>query len=180
MRFFRTVFMTVALITSATFAAGAQAPAQPAPAKIGVVNSTTFSNTTGGITRYVSAIRVLETEFKPRRDEIMQLVARFDELQKTPAGMTPPQLQTRLEQAETLQRDITRKQEDARAAYARRFTQLTAPLQKTIGDALVAFAKARGLDIILAMAKFPEGLLLVNPGVDLTAAFIRDFNSKNP
>ncbi len=180
MRFSRTVFMIAALLTCATFAVDAQVPVQPAPAKIGVVNSATFSNTTGGITRYVAAMRVLEAEFKPRRDEIVQLAARFDELQNTTPSMTPPQLQARREQAETLQRDITRKQEDARAAYAKRFTQLTAPIQKTIGDALVAFSKARGLDIILDMAKFPEGLLLVNPGVDLTAAFIRDFNTKNP
>ena len=172
--------LAIAFAMIVATSSGAQVPAQIAPAKVGVVNTAAFSNTTGGITRFVNAIRTLDGEFLARRNDITQSVARLEELQRVPAGMTQPQLTARQEQAETLQIQITRKQEDARVAYSKRFAQLTAPIQKSILDSLTAFAKARGIDVLLDVSKFQEGLLLVNPGSDLTAAFIRDFNSKNP
>ena len=80
------VFIFLALITF-TAAANAQVPvasAQAAPLKVGVVNTAMFGNSTGGITKLVAVLRVLETEFKPRRDEITALVTRFEALQKQP------------------------------------------------------------------------------------------------
>lgn len=180
MKLARTFLMLVASLTLMTLAADAQVPVQTAPAKVGIVNSARFSNATGGITRYVNALRTLENEFRPRRDEITQLVSRLEGLQNVPAGATQAQIATRRDQAQTLQIEITRKQEDARTAYTRRFAQLTDPIQKSIVDALKAFARARGIDVIIDQSKFPEGVLLVNENADLTAAFIRDFNGKNP
>ena len=182
MKTLRNVFVAiVALFAAATAISGqATVPAQTTPAKVGIVRSATFANATGGITRYVNAIRTIDNEFRPRRDEITQLVTRFEALQNGPANETPAQLRTRQDQAQTLQIDITRKQEDARVAYTRRFAQLTDPLQKSIVDALTAFAKARGIDVLIDASKFQEGLLLVNEGADITAAFVRDYNSKNP
>jgi Skp family chaperone for outer membrane proteins len=172
------------LITVVTFGsiASAQVPAaQPAaPAKIGLINSGKFSDTTGGITRLVNAVRTVDAEFKPRRDEIAQLVARFNTLQQVPPNTPPAQLTTRREQAEMLQIEIQRKQEDARSAYARRMSTMTDPIRLSVLNSLEAFAKQRGIDVLLDISKFPDGLLLVNPGAELTSAFIRDFNSKNP
>lgn len=180
MRFARTVFLIVASLMLTTLAVNAQVPAQAAPAKVGLVNTSTFSNSTGGITRFVNALRNLDNEFRARRDAISQRVARLEALQTVPAGETSAQMETRRDQAQTLQIEITRLQEDARTAYTRRFSQLTDPIQKSMVDALQAFAKARGIDVLIDVSKFPEGVLLVNPNADLTAAFIRDFNSKNP
>lgn len=180
MKLARTVFMIIASLTLTTLAATAQVPAQTVPAKVGVMNSSMFSNSTGGITRFVNALRTQDNEFKGRRDEITQLVGRLAGLRNVPTGMTEAQLVTRRDQAQTLQVEITRKQEDARIAYSRRFSQLTDPIQKSIVDALKAFGKARGLDVLIDVSRFPEGVLLVNENADLTAAFIRDFNSKNP
>ncbi len=174
------IVLAIAFAGIAATHVNAQVPAQAAPAKVGVVNSAAFSNPTGGITRFVNAIKTIDAEFLSRRNDINQSVTRFDELQKVPAGMTPQQLSARREQAETLQIEIRRKQEDARAAYTKRFAQLTDPIQKSIVDSLTAFAKARSIDVLIDVSKFPDGLLLVNRGADLTAAFIRDFNSKNP
>ena len=180
MTLFKTLLLIIVTIGGAGTVAKAQAPAQNAPAKVGFVNSAAFSNPTTGITRFVTAIRTLDGEFVARRTEITQLVARLDELQKVPAGMTGAALDARRDQAETLQIDVTRKQEDARTAYTRRFAQLTDPIQKTIVDSLRVFARARGIDVLIDTSKFPEGVLVVNENADLTSAFIRDFNSKNP
>ena len=183
MRFRTLLFISFAFIAFVS-AANAQAPAasaQVAPLKVGIVNSDMFINPTGGITKLVAALRTLETEFKPRRDDITALVTRLDTLQKQPtANVPPPQLVARQEQAQALQTEIRRKQEDARVAYGKRFSTLTDPIRLSIFNALEAYAKARGIDLLVDQAKFPDGMLLVNKNADLTAAFVKDFNAKNP
>ena len=52
------------------------------------------------------------------------------------------------------------------------------PLQEEIGKALEAFAKARGINVIIDAAQVP--LLYAAESIDITKAFITDFNSKNP
>ena len=86
----------------------------------------------------------------------------------------------RREQAQTLQIEIQRKQEDARVAYSKRLSALTDPIRLSIFNALETYSKARGVDLLIDLAKFPDGVLLVNQNADMTAAFIRDYNSKNP
>jgi len=172
------VFVLAAAMTFTTQIT-AQAPAPP-PAKVGFINSDLFANRSGGITRLVNALKTLDAEFKARRDEITQLVSRFDALQQVPPGTTPAQLATRRDQAQTLQIDIQRKQEDARVAYAKRLAALTNPIRLSVFNALEAYAKQRGIDVLIDQSKFPDGILLTNPNADLTPAFIRDINSRNP
>ena len=170
-----------ALLTTFAALAAGQAPVQTAPVKVGVVNSLQFSNPQGGITRLTTALRTLETEFKPRRDEIAGLVSRFNELQKpAPPNQTREQLAARRDQAQTLQIDITRKQEDARTAYTKRLSALTDPIRQSIFTALQAYAKQRGLDLLIDASKFPDGVYLMNEAADLTPGFIRDYNTRNP
>jgi Skp family chaperone for outer membrane proteins len=181
MKFLKVIFSISVTLAGLAISANAQAaPAQATPAKVGFVNSAAFSNQTAGITRFVNALKTLDNEFLQRRTEITQLVARLEELQKVPPGTTEAQLEVRRDQAQTLQVDVTRKQEDARTAYTKRFAQLTDPIQKSIVDSLRVFARSRGIDVLIDISKFPEGVLLVNENVDLTTAFIRDFNAKNP
>jgi len=158
----------------------AQAPAQTTAAKVGLINTETFSASTGGVTRLVNAIKAVDAEFKPRRDEITQLIARLNSLQQIPAGTPQAQIAQRRDQAKTLQIEIQRKQEDARAAYTKRMATQTNPIRQSIFTALEAFAKQRGVDVLIDISKYPVGVLLVNQTADMTPAFIRDFNSKNP
>ena len=60
----------------------------------------------------------------------------------------------------------------------RRRQELFSPLQDEIGRALEAFAKARGINVIIDGAQVP--LLYAADSIDITRAFITDFNSKNP
>lgn len=179
MRLAITVFILAAAVTFTTTLT-AQAPVQAAPAKVGVINSEMFTSATGGITRLVNALKALDAEFRPRRDEITQLVTRFNALQQVPPNTQPAQLAARREQAETLQIEIQRKQEDARVAYAKRLSTLTNQIRLSVFNALEAYARQRGIDVLIDLAKFPDGVLLVNKNTDLTPGFIRDFNSKNP
>ena len=179
MTFLKTLLL-LALITACSVLINAQVSPQIVPAKVGIINSESFANPTGGITRLVNALKTIQTEFKPRRDEIAQLVARLDSLQQVPPNTPAAQLATRRDQAETLRIDIQRKQEDARVAYAKRLAGLTDPIRASVYTALEAYTKQHGIDVLIDASKFPEGVLLANRNADLTAGFIRDFNSKNP
>lgn len=177
---FAKFFLILAAITFSVSLAEAQAPvAQPGPAKIGIVNSAMFMDEKAGITRLTNALKALDIEFKPRRDEIASLVNRLNGI-NVPANATPAQRNTAREQAETLQLDIRRKQEDARGAYAKRLSTLTDPIRLSVFAALEAYAKQRGIDMLIDVAKLPDTAFLVNKGADLTPAFIREYNSRNP
>ena len=179
-----TKFVVVfAIMLTFVVLAEAQAPAgvaaQTAPVKVGIVNSEAFMNPTAGITRLTNALKTLDAEFKPKRDEITTLVNRLNAI-NVPATATPAQRNTAREQAETLQIDIRRKQEDARVAYAKRLSTLTDPIRLSVFAALEAYAKQRGIDLLIDVAKFPDGVFLVNKGSDLTGAFVREYNTRNP
>jgi Skp family chaperone for outer membrane proteins len=174
---FAKYFLSIILIAMCASIAAAQAPAQPGPAKIGIIDSNLFADPTAGIKRLVTALKTLETEFKPKRDEITQLVSRFNTLQ---ADAVKAPTAAKQEQLQTLQIEITRKQEDARVAYGKRNAALANPIRASVYTALEAFTKQRGVDVLIDMSKFPEGVLVANRGVDLTPAFIREYNSKNP
>jgi len=87
-------------------------------------------------------------------------------------------LQTKVDQLEQLKKDIQRKGEDAQTNYNRRRQELFAPLQTEVGNALEAFAKARGINVIIDAASVP--LLYASESIDITRAFITEFNAKNP
>ena len=87
-------------------------------------------------------------------------------------------MQTKIDQLDQLKKDTQRKAEDAQAAYNRRRQELFTPLQEEIGKALEVFAKARGINVIIDGAQVP--LLYAADSIDITRAFITDFNSKNP
>jgi Skp family chaperone for outer membrane proteins len=55
---------------------------------------------------------------------------------------------------------------------------LFTPLQDEIGKALEVFAKARGITAIIDGTQVP--LLYAADNIDITRAFITEFNSKNP
>jgi Skp family chaperone for outer membrane proteins len=173
------VFVITAVLACMTFA-NAQVPVQTMPVKVGVVNTELFSDPKVGITRLVNALRSVETEFKPRRDEIAALVTRFETAQKVLSGSTREQIAAKREEAETLKLQIQRKQEDARVAYTKRLSALTDQIRLSIFAALEAFAKQRGIDLLVDLSKFPDGMFLVNRAADLTPAFIKDYNLKNP
>ena len=177
---FAKILLLLASIATLSSLAAAQAPAQTAPAKVGVIDSAMFADPTNGIKRLIAVQRTLEAEFKPKRDEITQLVTRFNSLQQVPPNTPPAQLATRREQAEALQIDIQRKQEDARVAFTKRTAALAGPIRTSVYTALEAYTKQRGIDVLIDVSKFPDGILLANRNVDLTPGFIRDFNSKNP
>ena len=176
------IFSVIALISSFT-ALRAQPAAAAQPLKIAVFDSDMLNDEKAGIKKLVTAFRSLEAEIKPRKDELVTLKAKYDlivkqiqDTQKTAPAIT---LQAKADEAEILKRDIERKQQDGQQFLDKRMKEVTGPIYQEIGNALQAFAKQRGIDIIYDMAKLNEAMMVVNPAVDITPAFVTDFNAKN-
>jgi len=152
--------------------------------RIAVIYSMDFQDPKNGIARFSAAITKLNGEFQKTQDDLTQTAQRLrqqqDEitkLQQTP-NVTPAQVQAKIEQLDQQKKDYTRRGEDAQAAYQRRRQELLSPLQEDVGKALDAYAKARGITIILDGSQMP--FLYAADSIDITKAFIADYNSKNP
>jgi Skp family chaperone for outer membrane proteins len=171
---------------------GAQAPATPSTvalpmSKMAVIYTDMFLDQKSGIAKFNSVMTKLNNEFQGLKNEIQGMQTRaqtlqdeITKLQSAPEGTPIDQrsLQAKIDQLEQLKKDIQRKGEDAQASYNRRRQELFGPLQDEIGKALEAYAKARGINVIIDAVQVP--LLYAADSIDITRAFIIDFNSKNP
>jgi outer membrane protein len=169
-------------------------PSTAAPAVVNVPNgrmaviyTEAFLDSKTGIARFNVLVTKLNGEFKTLKDEIQGMQTRgqaleteIQKLQSAPEGTPIDQrsLQAKIDQLEQLKKDIQRKGEDAQAAYNKRRQELFTPLQDEVGRALEAFAKARGINVIVDAGQVP--LLYIADSIDITRAFITEFNSKNP
>ena len=193
-RFFAAVGLltTVAVFTSAQTqrpAAGAPAAQPQASAsvavpdsKMAVIYSDAFLDSKTGIAKFNTLMSSLEREFQPRKTELQNLQTRINTLTKeitdTQAVADPNAIRVKREQLDQANLEFKRKGEDAEAAYTRRRQEIFMPLQKDIGTALEAFAKARGITVIVDGSSVP--FAYAADSIDITRAFINEFNSKNP
>lgn len=193
----------LATTVSAQQPAGRPATPQPTPApaapttapqtvalpvsKMAVIYTDMFLDQKTGIAKFNSVVTKLNGEFQKLKDEITQMQQRalaleteITKLREAPAGTPIDQraVQAKIDQLEQLKKDIQRKGEDAQIAYDRRRNELFDPLQQEIARALEAFAKARGINVIIDAARVP--LMYAAESIDITKAFIQDFNTKNP
>jgi len=188
----------VALLTTVAFISvsaqqakpGASAPASPAPqtnvavpdSKMALIYSDAFLDPKAGINRFTALMGTLNREFQPRQTELQSLQTKIQTLTKeindTASVADPKTIQTKRDQLEQAQTDYKRKGEDAQAAYERRRQEIFMPLQQDIGKALEAYAKARGITVIVDGSQVP--VVYAAESLDITKAFIAEFNSKNP
>jgi outer membrane protein len=171
---------------AATTAAPPQVVALP-NSKVAVIYSDAFMDPKAGIGKFTNALAKLNGEFQALKDEITAMTTRaqaleaeITKLQSAPEGTPIDQrsLQAKIDQLEQLKKDIQRKAEDAQNAYNRRRQELFAPLQQEIVVALGTFAKTRGINVMIDASAVP--LMYAAENIDITKAFITDFNSKNP
>ena len=155
--------------------------------KMAVIISDQFLDPKTGILKFGILITKLNGEFQKTKDDLTQMQTRAQQLQSeitklqnAPIG-TPidtKSIQAKGDQLEQLKKDIQRKSEDAQAAYTKRQGELFAPLQEDIGRALDVFAKAHNINLVIDAARVP--IIYAADSMDITQAFINEFNSKNP
>lgn len=166
------------------------ASGQTAPTKVVVVNSDAFRSEKTGITKYVNAIKAYNAEVAPINQEIDNMSARFANLAKdienlrsqaaTGVRIDEAAAQAKVDEAERLQIDIKRKEEDAKVRFARRQPIVVGSVTRDIAKALNDFAKLKGYSVIFDLAKDQVGFLVAigDAKVDVTAEFITYFNAR--
>lgn len=185
-------FIAVLTVLSMAFAASAfgQVPAA-GTGKIGLVNVNAFGAEKEGITKFRNALASLDPEFKPLNDQLntkrtryQTLATQIQEAQKPkPAGVpagTPPNLSAQIEEAQNLEIEIKRLQEDGKTKYERRYSQVVGPIFADIIKGLNEFAKAKGYAVILDGAKLEESGILMgfDDKYDVTKEFIAFYNTR--
>jgi Skp family chaperone for outer membrane proteins len=170
---------------------------QPAPtaqanvvvptSKLAVIYSDAFLDPKTGIAKFNVLQATLNREFQKQKDDLTQMQLRMQQLQdeinklqQAPAGTPIDQksLQAKIDQLEQLKKDYQRRGEDAQSGYTKRRGEIFAPLQDEIGKALEVFAKARSITLIIDGTQVP--MVYAADSIDITRAFIIEFNSKNP
>ena len=190
-------FAAVAVLTVAAFCVSAQtkpaatpaAPQAAAPqnvavpdSKMAMIYSDAFLDPKTGIARFNSLLATLNREFQPRQAELQALQTKINtltkEIEDTQNVADPNAIRTKRDQLAQMTTEFKRKGEDAEAAYGKRRQDIFLPLQQDIGKALEAFAKARGITVIVDGSQVP--VVYAADNIDITRAFINEFNSKNP
>jgi outer membrane protein len=151
--------------------------------KVALIDSSAFADEKQGISKFVSALKRVNAEFQPRQTEIQGLQQQIEkataDLQKAAPVQDPKVTQQQQDRIDQMKNDYQRKGEDAQAAFNKRLEEVLGPIYEDIGKALDAFAKARGITLILDVSKV-QGIVSAADAMDITRAFIADYNSKNP
>jgi len=169
--------------TPATSTAPTQTTASVPDSKIALIDSSAFGDEKQGILRIVTALKKLNAEFQPRQNELQTLQQQIDkataDLQKVQSVQDPKLTAQQADKIDTMKKDLQRKGEDAQAAFNKRQEEILSPILEDIAKALDVYAKAHGITMILDVTKLP-GIVSASDSLDITKAFIVEFNSKNP
>ena len=175
---------TALFIAAFAMFAGAQTAAPPttqpqaAPIKLAVIDSEAFADPKTGVKRLITASNQIDTELTPLRQQITTMNTRYQALAQKANARTITQQEA--DEADNLKRDLQRKQEDGQKRLDVLTRQKIAPILNDLSVAVQAYAKLKGYDIVLDTAKFAGTMIVINQGLDITNAFIADYNAKNP
>jgi Skp family chaperone for outer membrane proteins len=167
--------------------------ATPAPSnapvpdsKIALIDTSMFGDEQSGIFRYIDAAKSVRAEFLTRTNELdtiqkrlETLITEIQTLNKAPV-VDQKSIQAKQQQGQALQNEFKTKKDRLDEDVNKRAEQVIAPISQQIGQAMDQFARQRGVTMMLDTSKLLPAILTAVPAMDLTQAFIADFNSKNP
>jgi outer membrane protein len=191
----------VSMVALIAFATASQVFAQPAKpqttpvqtstvnvpvSKVAVIFSAAFQDPKQGIAKFSVLLNQLNSKYQKTQDDlnntaktINSLQEEVTKLQNSTAPVSPQTVQQKLDQIDQMKKDYQRRGEDAQAGYQRERQQVFQPLQDDVGKALDAYAKSRGITLVIDASQV-EGILYASDGIDITKAFISEYNLKNP
>lgn len=190
MKVFRTVVAAAAIAaitilaqTLLTRGVSSAETVQPAaPANIGIIDSALFGDEKNGISRVMAGMRQLDVKFEPLRTEIRNMRERLNtmraDLQKKRAIQDARMTAQQAEEADRLEVQIKRKQEDAQASYQKETRAVLEPLQADIANALTAYAQSKGITLVIDANRVP--ILYAASSLDITQDFIKEYNRTHP
>jgi Skp family chaperone for outer membrane proteins len=151
--------------------------------KVALIDSSAFADEKQGILKFVSAVKRVNAEFQPRYTDLQTLQQQIQKAEGDLAKAAPVQdakvSQQQQDKIDQMKKDYQRKGEDLQTAGNKRLEEVLGPIYEEIGKALDTFAKARGITLILDVSKV-QGIVSAADSLDITRAFIAEYNSKNP
>jgi Skp family chaperone for outer membrane proteins len=151
--------------------------------KVALIDSSAFADEKQGILKFVSAVKRVNAEFQPRYTDLQTLQQQITkaeaDLQKAAPVQDAKVSQQQQDKIDQMKKDYQRKGEDLQTAGNKRLEEVLGPIYEEIGKALDTFAKARGITLILDVSKV-QGIVSAADSLDITRAFIAEYNSKNP
>lgn len=162
------------------------APARPAAgaAQTGRVAVIDFSAFPSQVGQMKKAIDALNAQFAAQTRDLQALQDKLVALQaQAQQGTATPQQQEQMAtQFAQMKKEYDRKSEDLKAAGAKAYQASMTPIQAKMTAAIDAFAKARGIIVVIDInsARQSGALLYASPAADITSAFIAEYNKANP
>jgi Skp family chaperone for outer membrane proteins len=150
--------------------------------KVAVIDSRNFGE---GIGEMKKQLDRLDAEFQPRTKELEGLQAQLlkleEEIKVGGGGMKPEILRQKTDQMAGLKKDFERKREDYQADLQKRYELVLGPIQEKLRKFLESYASSREIVVVLDLAPAAQaGLLFLNPGINITEEFIKEYNKQNP
>lgn len=181
MKVFR-IIVAAAAFAAFTILAQTQTRPAPTPTTVAIIDSSAFSDEKAGIARVMVAMQQIEAKFTPLRTELRGMRERLNtmraDIQKKRLVQDAKMTAQQTEEADRLEVQIKRKAEDAQSSYQRESLAVLDPLQKEIGTSLVAFAKSKGITLLIDANRVP--VVYAADQLDITKDFIADYNRTHP
>lgn len=193
-----TISLVLGMWSATVFGQGSAASQAPASAntalggtlnlpvgRVAVINTSAFT-AQNGIEQLRQQINRVNEMFKDRNAELEALRQRGEalqrEIQTQGPNLTPQALAAKQEELEELQVEATRKKEDLERDYNKAIREATDPVVERINNFLDSFAKQNNITLVLEAGVLfqSRGLAYVDPGLDITRAFIDAYNAANP
>ena len=191
MKVFRVIAAVAALAAFAILVQTQTRPSAPATpqtrpasggANIAVIDSAAFSDEKTGIARVMNAMKQIEAKYQPLRTELRGMRDRLNtlrsDIQTKRAVQDPKMTAQQAEEADRLEIQIKRKAEDAQAGYQKDSLAALDPMQKDIGEALTAYAQAKGITLLIDANRVP--IIYAASSLDVTKDFIAEYNRTHP
>ena len=91
-------------------------------------------------------------------------------------------LTVKQEEIARLQREQKFKKDEGEALFKKRYEEVVGPISGDIGKALDTFRKQHGITLLLEYNRMIQmgAILSADDATDVTAAFIAEYNSRNP
>lgn len=155
------------------------------PSRIALIDTEMFGDEKKGILRYVDAIKSIQPQFVAQNQELQNLQNRMnalaEEIRKlSQAPANERLIQSKREEGGRLRQDFDTKRQRLSEDFEKKLQEVTGPISEQIGKAMDQFARERGITMTLDLSKLLPAMLTAIPAVNVTDAFIADFNRKNP
>ena len=160
------------------------AKSQPvvAAGQIAIVDTGVFTDDKIGITRVITALKLLNAKFDPVNNELKGMQTRLNTLRtdiQNKRATQPPNLTAQqTDQATQLELQIKRKTEDERSDYQKQMATVLEPIQMDVGNALTAYAQSHAILLIIDVNRVP--VVYVHDSIDITKDFIAEYNRTHP